>query len=158
MIRPVLYMAHPLAPTEEQIAGIIQRGWTGERSEAVGATLRENIDRAMRWLAWLRRAFRETTFVAPWIASVLAGDDDRDPAQREAGIVDALAVIPRLDGLVFAGSRISGGMAREHTGSRRTWDLTWMGLVDPPVTMNTRGLPFDRMFGAHIYAPGPSAA
>lgn len=154
MIRPVLFMAHPLAPTEEQIADVLRRGWTGDHIEAVRAALRGNIERAMRWLAWLRRTFPETSFVAPWIAAVLAGADDTDPAQREAGLVDALAVIPRLDGLVLAGNRISLGMAREHTVSRRTWDLTWMGVEEPPTRMDPCGLSFSRLFSAHIFMPG----
>jgi hypothetical protein len=67
----------------------------------------------MRWLSWLRRSFPETTFVAPWIAAVLSGEDDGDPKQREAGLVDADTLIPRVDGVVLCGGRISSGMERE---------------------------------------------
>lgn len=117
----VLYVAHPLGAPD-------------------AAGVRANLERAMRWLAWLRRTFPETTFVAPWIASVLAGDDDADPAQREAGLVDADAVIPRLDGVVLVGGRESSGMTREATRARRAWDLT--GLGDEPPTFNVGRLPF----------------
>lgn len=110
---------------------------------------RTNVDRAMKWLTWLRRSFPETTFIAPWIASVLAGDDDRDPAQREAGIVDAEAVLERCDGIVLCGPRISSGMRREmehgimnadavqrygcgcQSGRFDVYDLTPIGITEP---------------------------
>lgn len=124
MSRLVLYVAHPLgAPDPEG--------------------LHANLEGAMRWLAWLRRTFPEVSFVAPWIASVLAGDDDSDPRQREAGIVDALVVIPRLDGIVLCGGRVSAGMARERSAARRVWDLTVTGS-DPPPASFLIALPFER--------------
>lgn len=89
-IRSVLYMAHPL-----------------------GGDVDGNIKRALRWLAWLRKSFPDATFVAPWIAGVLSGEDDADPAQREAGLVDCCATVAHLDGVVLVGGRISSGMERE---------------------------------------------
>lgn len=79
----------------------------------LGGDVDGNIKRALRWLSWLRRSFPDVTFVAPWIAGVLSGEDDSDPVQREAGLVDADAVIQRLDGVVLVGGRISSGMGRE---------------------------------------------
>jgi hypothetical protein len=114
MTRLVLYVAHPLGAPDR-------------------AGLDANLARAMRWLSWLRRAFPDTTFVAPWIAAVAAGEDDADPRQREAGLVDADAVIPRLDGVVLVGGRVSSGMARERGRARRAWDLTSLG-DEPPAT------------------------
>ncbi|MES2209926.1 MAG: hypothetical protein V4515_07035 [Chloroflexota bacterium] len=126
MSRQVLYVAAPLRPTEEEIADVefCERGerTPGPRARAAVA-LRVNLDRAMRWLSWLRRSFPEATFIAPWIASVLAGADDTDPAQREAGFTDDCAVIERCDGIVLCGRRISEGMRREmEHGLRRGLD------------------------------------
>lgn len=104
--RLILYVAHPLGAPDR-------------------AGLDDNVRRAMRWLSWLRRSFPETTFIAPWIAAVLSGEDDADPAQREAGLVDADAVVARCDGVVLCGGRVSSGMARERDAARRVWDLTW---------------------------------
>lgn len=116
MTRQVLFVAAPLRPSEEEIDDVelAERGEyrPGPRVRAAVA-LRANLDRAMRWLSWLRRSFPETTFIAPWIASVLAGADDADPAQREAGFTDDCAVIERCDGIVLCGGRISEGMQRE---------------------------------------------
>lgn len=114
------------------------------------ARLEANIARAMRWLSWLRRSFPESTFIAPWIAAVLSGEDDADPRQREAGLVDADTVIPRLDGVVLVGGRVSSGMRREAMAARRVWSLTWLGL-EPE---SERGgvwtdVGFERAFSGH---------
>lgn len=111
MTRQVLYVAAPVRPTEEEIAALLiscPRGMS-----VFQFAIRANLDRAMRWLDWLRRRFPEVTFIAPWIASILAGADDSDPAQREAGMADNFAVIERCDGIVLCGGRISEGMRRE---------------------------------------------
>lgn len=94
MRRRVFYVAHPLGAASRD-------------------GLEHNLLAAGRWLTWLRRSFPATTLIAPWIAGVLSGEDDADPAQREAGIVDAEAVIPRCDGIVLCGPRRSSGMERE---------------------------------------------
>lgn len=126
--RLVLYVAHPVAPTPAQIAE--EKLHPTPRAAAV----KRNVARAMRWLAWLRRSFPEVTFVAPWIASILSGEDDSDPRQREAGLVDADAVVPRCDGVVLCGGRISSGMGRERGVALRAWDLTPLG-DEPPVVV-----------------------
>lgn len=133
MTRQVLYVAHAVRPTEEEIAAIpmgrIEPG-RGEYerdawfpipdTERVALATRANLDRAMAWLSWLRRSFPETTFIAPWIASILAGADDADPAQREAAFLDCCAVVERCDGIVLVGPRISEGMRREMEHARAT--------------------------------------
>lgn len=131
MTRQVLYVAAPLAPSEEEIAATPSHtGWSEdevgrnlENLESGGRpipekrraeiALRANLDRALRWLSWLRRSFPETTFIAPWIATILSGVDDSDPAAREAGLVDDCAVVERCDGIVLCGPRVSSGMRRE---------------------------------------------
>lgn len=158
MTRQVLYVAAPLRPTEGEIAAQpthrveVRRGeyepdlhLPFRDVERVALAIRANLDRAMAWLSWLRRSFPETTFIAPWIASVLAGADDTDPAQREAGFTDDCAVIERCDGIVLCGPRVSDGMRREMEhgvavsgqwadGACRfaVYDLTALG-ANPPV-------------------------
>lgn len=115
MTRRVLYVAAPLRPTEEEIAAVVASlAVAGQTSvDHVLTAMQRNIDRAMAWLAWLRRSFPETTFIAPWIVDILSGADDSDPAQREAGMQGNFAVIERCDGIVLCGPRISNGMRRE---------------------------------------------
>lgn len=129
-MRLVFYMAHPLAPTSAQISWRAAAG----SPEHYAAALNDNLHRAMRWLMWLRRSFPGVTFIAPWIAAVAAGDDDADPAQREAGLVDAEALIPRLDGAVLVGGRVSSGMERERRSARLAIDLTDLG-EEPPMEL-----------------------
>lgn len=163
MTRTVLYVAHPVAPSEEEIAEIPYE--TIERAHGeyerdirhpiahevrVKAALKANLERAMRWLSWLRRSFPETTFIAPWISSIMAEADDSDPKQREAGLVDCCAVVERCDGIVLCGGRIASGMRREteHGQMRHkiwidpadqgadfaTYDLTCTANPEPPLT------------------------
>lgn len=156
MTRRLLYVAHPVAPSEEEIAEIptecIERGRNEYEPDIshpiphetrVRAALKLNLQRAMRWLNWLRRSFPETTFIAPWIASIMAGGHDSDPKQREAGLVDCCAVVERCDGIVLCGGRISSGMRSEMEHGRRrlmtqdmpnyfeVYDLTKLG-AEPP--------------------------
>lgn len=138
MTRRVLYVAHPLAPTEDEIARFADAGFS--EVGAARAALRRNIDLALRWLAWLRRSFSQDTFIAPWIASVLSGGDDDDPKQREAGLADDCAVVERCDGIVLCGFRISSGMQRERehgVGQQQfplfeVFDLTRLAGREPP--------------------------
>lgn len=146
--RPVLYVAHPLTPTDAEIRaiGVPSDGATEYtlREHAV----RENLARAQRWLTWLRVAFQETTFTAPWLSNILAYGDDAYIAAFERGGVDACAVAERCDGIVLCGGRISDGMRREmeHCWSRpagvgllgnraRVWDLTCEKSPEPPEKM-----------------------
>jgi hypothetical protein len=108
LIRPVLYLAHP-----------------------VGGDVDGNLARALRWLAWTRRTFDDVTIIAPWIASVLSGEDDSDPAQREAGLVDCEAVVQLCDAIVLVGGRISSGMERERAVASAVIDWTSAG-AEPP--------------------------
>lgn len=131
-LRKVIYMAHPVNPTEAEILTqpfeTIEVG-RGEydfdirhlvpHADRVKLAIRANIDRALSWLSWLRRSFPGTTFIAPWIAAIQSGEDDADPAQREAGLVDCCAVVERCDGIVLVGGRISSGMQREAEHGRR---------------------------------------
>jgi hypothetical protein len=166
MSRAVLYVAHCLAPTEEEISDIpyetIERGRSEyepdiahpvSEVDRVKAALKLNLQRAMRWLAWLRKSFPETTFIAPWIASVLAGDDDADPSQREAGFVDACATIERCDGIVLCGPRISSGMDREmrHGTHRVMGGSEWFSLA-PSIGQIPEFLVYD-MTGDRAYMP-----
>lgn len=133
MTRQVLYVAAPLRPTEEEIEAHRHAGWMGPLTtdEMCKLALRANIDRALRWLAWLRKSFPETTFIAPWIAGVQSVGGDGTPEEREAGMADAFDVIERCDGIVLCGGRISEGMDREmrHGTHRVLSGCTWFSLA-----------------------------
>lgn len=119
MIRPVYYMCHPLGA-------------------ATPEATRANLRRAMRWLTCLRKSFPIVTIIAPWIASVLAGDDDADPAQRAAGIEDAKAVVQLCAGVILVGGRVSRWMRIEWHASRSAIDLTHLG-DEPPDRLMSEG-------------------
>lgn len=170
MTRQVLYVCHPLRPTEEEIEAHRHAGWMGPLTadEMCKLALRANLDRAILWLAWLRRSFPETTFIAPWIVEILSGADDSDPAQREAGMQGNFAVIERCDGIVLCGGRISEGMRREmehglarglddscepHLQTFEVYDLTWL-CYDPNDLADMEpspGMSFDRWYAAVLH-------
>lgn len=133
MSRPVYYVAAPLAPTEAQIRAVTGSLHPADRRTAIAGALSANLARASRWLSWLRRTFPESTFIAPWIAAVMSGEDDTDPRQREAGLVDADAVVQRCNAVVLCTDRISSGMHREHGASPGgSFDLTRLRSLEPP--------------------------
>lgn len=72
-----------------------------------------NAQRALRWLRWLRREEPQACIIAPWLAAILAGEDDNDPAQRERGLRDAQLVAELCDGIILVGGRTSSGMQKE---------------------------------------------
>jgi hypothetical protein len=158
MTRQVLYMGHPLSPTEDEIAAIPrwEPDWDSVRREPqqrerpsgdrAYLALKANLDRALRWLAWLRKSFPETTFIAPWIATVQSLGNDDSPELCEAGLVDYCAVVERCDGIVLCGGRISSRMRREMEHGLamglddccepviqefRVYDLTKLGALAP---------------------------
>lgn len=120
----VLYVAHPLG---------------GSRGEDVQA----NLASALRWLHWLRTNFRETVFIAPWIASVMAGADDTDPSAHEHGLRDDCEIVRRCDGIVLVGGRVSAGMQRE--ADCATWQIDLTNFPEPP-TVDSQAWPADRKF------------
>lgn len=108
----IWYMAHP-------VAGDVQA----------------NVQRALRWLAWLRKEEPEACIIAPWIPALLAGEDDNDPAQRERGLRDCELVAELVDAIVLVGGSVSRGMQRELDAVTRNGgavaDLTKLG-AEPP--------------------------
>lgn len=132
----VWYVACPLRPSEEEIRAQEEGDpivGSMDREHAVRTATRSNCFRAMRWLRWLGHAFPTITFIAPWVAAVLAGEDDADEAQREHGLRDDCRVVERCDGIVVCGGRVSSGMQREATHARRHADITDLGAEPPRV-------------------------
>lgn len=125
----VWYVCHPLRPTAEELVAV--RDCEFGVVDDVRVATRVNLDRALRWLAWLRRTFPEVTFIAPWIAAVLSGEDDADPVKRANGLRDDCRVVRRCDGVVLCGGRVSEGMALERDRAEAVADLTALG-GEPP--------------------------
>lgn len=99
-----------------------------------------NTARALRWLAYLT-SISVDHVIAPWIAGLLAGEDDSDPEQRERGLQTCAETARRCDGIILIGGRISSGMRREMDAVResggRVIDLTHLG-VEPPTMLHER--------------------
>lgn len=116
--RPILYMAHPVA---------------GDVSD--------NIARALRWLLWLRRRYTRPAIIAPYIANILAGEDDADPAQRARGLEDncelvaAISVWRAGSGVILVGGRLSDGMRIEGNATlglgQPVYDMLELGREPP---------------------------
>lgn len=110
--RHVYYVAHPVAGDVEG-----------------------NINKALRWLAWLRKNDKTVVYTAPWIPYLLAGDDDNDPELREQGLLDDIELATRCNGIVLVGGRVSSGMARERdaviAAGLEVVDMTHMGSEPP---------------------------
>lgn len=129
MPRELVYLAHP-----------------------VGGDVDGNVKRALAWLAWLRRGEPGRAIVAPWIAGILAGENDDDPEQRERGLLDCETTCERVDGIVLVGGRISSGMQREIERVKlRRWrgvrpqpgwisDLTSLGATAPGTWAHSLGI------------------
>lgn len=150
------YVAHPVHPTDEEVAAFRVRrdeAYTAERvagcllfsdrtfmvpkndHEVREAIVRDNIANAKVWLAWLTRAFPTITFIAPWIAALDGGgDNDLDPAMRARGIRDCCRTIRRCSGMVHVGGRVSSGMTEEAKVAAQVVDLTFFGRR-PPATL-----------------------
>lgn len=122
--RKILYLAHKVRPLE------------GSDEDLEG-----NLLSAMQWLAFLRKSEPDITIICPWLVPLLSGaaigDDDSDPASREAGLVDCETVVARCDGIVLTGGRISSGIARElavvEDGDGEIHDLLALGPIAPEV-------------------------
>jgi hypothetical protein len=112
----MIYLAHPVAAsTKEEV--------------------RANAERAGRWLLWLIKKEPERAVVAPWLTTLLLGEDDFDLSARERAIRASHGVVVRCDGVVLVGGRISSGMRGEINSmlSVGGWisDLTSLG-DEPP--------------------------
>src|SRR5205085_6691951 len=93
--------------------------------------------RALRWLRYLRHSDPANTYIAPWVAGLMSGEDDNDPAARERGLVDCETTAALCHGIVLVGGRVSSGMAREKAAviaaGGKVMDLTGMGAEPPGV-------------------------
>ncbi len=126
------YVAHPVHPTDAEIAEMIGPSGSDFWGVAAARVVRDNIANAKLWLAWLARRFPAITFIAPWIASLDGGGgDDLDPASRERGLRDCCRTIRACDGLVHTGGRVSSGMVTEARAARWVVDLTYLGRSPP---------------------------
>ena len=108
-------------------------------SHPVSGDVAGNLSRARRWLAHLQKAHPERAFIAPWILSIELGEDDADPAQREAGITRSCLIASRCDELWLCGPRVTPGMQLELESWSRTHLYEGLHLehigVDLPVAV-----------------------
>lgn len=111
------YMAHPVGA-------------------AARAGVAVNLERAGRWLTWLRKVEPDKAILAPWLGTLLVGaDDDFNPADRARGLRDNCVAAAAFGRIALVGGRISSGMGDELEavlGVRGTIsDLTPYGLEPP---------------------------
>lgn len=140
--RRVLYLVHSLSPTQEEVSATSEYS---PRSIRIRRATRVNVVLAVIWLGWLRRSFPGDTFVAPWIAAVLAESGDGlvsqetvEEASRESGLRDARAAIERCDGVVVCGRRLS--------------DRAWVDLVEHGIEAKPHDLDDEGDYARHEFA------
>jgi hypothetical protein len=103
----------------------------------VAGDVTANLARALRWLAWLSKREPDVTIIAPWIAAIMSGEDDSDPAARARGLAHDVIVVKRCDVLILVGGRVSSGMAIERDAmiakGGHVIDMTDLGDEPPHV-------------------------
>jgi hypothetical protein len=130
------YMAHPVAPTEEQITAKMDGDPVLRlpRDLAITYCVQDNLDSATAWLRWL---VENTNWAisAPWIPYVQALNDATS-SHRERGLRDDCAMAARCDGIILVGGRLSSGMEREWNAvkDRDGWVLDLLHLGPTPPT------------------------
>lgn len=131
--RPLVYMAHPVAPTAEQLETWTQGSLDGVSPPSPGWVIQRNLIGARRWLRWFSINVPQWVVIAPWIAAVEsvmeAGAEEREERARE--MIVCREVAGRCDAVVQVGGRVSSGMAEEGAAARTVVDLTWAGQEPP---------------------------
>lgn len=101
----------------------------------VAGDVTEHVARAIRWLRYLSLGDRESVYIAPWIATIMAIGSDEDVETRRRALDECMEVVRRCDGIVLVGGRISPGMRLELEAALATGkeviDLTVHG-AEPP--------------------------
>ncbi len=112
-MKEIIYLAHPVS------------------GDPVG-----NAHKAIGWLRFLVLADPDRIYIAPWIAEVLAFQDDivdTDQLFYDRVLSDDCEIVRRCDGILLVGGMISRGMALEAeaamSSDRRVID--WHQFVSP---------------------------
>jgi hypothetical protein len=136
----VVYLAHPVAPTEEQIIAMMAWRYSDmpdsiAREKAIRDIVRENLVRARCWLRFLVDN-TDWAICAAWMPYVEALNDATS-SHRARGLRDDCAMAARCDAIILCGGRISSGMAQERdaviAAGGLVLDLGKMGPL-PPAT------------------------
>lgn len=128
-------MSTPESSSDIDLAALRRPGHVAYVAHPVSGDVTANLARALRWLHWLSSGAPTTAFIAPWIAGLMSGDDDSDPAVRARAIDHCATVVKRCDCIILCGGRVSAGMAIERdamiVAGGKVVDLTHLG-EEPP--------------------------
>lgn len=101
----------------------------------VAGDAKANAARALRWFAWIRKKEPTAVIIAPWLASLLAGDVDDEPTHRPRAMRESRLIAAVADGIILAGGRVSSGMQDEldvcASNGGHVCDLSFLG-PEPP--------------------------
>lgn len=76
---PIVFVSHPVA---------------SYGSLGTEVSVKDNIDRVLEWIGFLRKALKgRAVLVCPWVANILAGEDDAKPEERAQGLGECLYFI-----------------------------------------------------------------
>ena len=127
----LVYLAHPLTPTDEQVE--LERRCYPQlpRDELVEIARWGNLYRAGEWAVWAAR--QGVAPVATW--TVLASNWPETSENRALGLAIDCALVARCDELWLVGGRVSAGMRVEADAARAAGvevvDLTHLGEEAP---------------------------
>jgi hypothetical protein len=131
----VVYLAHPVAPTKEQLdAPQVSISLSETRparefypDEVSDAAVRFNLDSARTWLRWLI-THTDWAISMPWMPYVETLNDATS-SHRHRGLRDDCLMASRCDAIILCGGRVSSGMAMERDAVQKAGKAV-VSLVD----------------------------
>jgi len=124
----IVYLAHPVAPTQEQILQSISGGELWPPSASHEEYIVEmNLQSARSWLRWPVTS-TDWAVSMPWMPYVQALGEDGG-AMRARGLRDDCLMASRCDAIVLCGGRISSGMAMERDAVQKAGKAV-VSLID----------------------------
>lgn len=101
----------------------------------VAGDVTDNVARAIRWLRYLMEGDRQSIYIAPWIATIMAIGSEETPDDRRRALDECVEIVRRCDGIVLVGGQVSRGMELELRAAidagREIIDLTTLGKEPP---------------------------
>ncbi len=124
----IAYCAHPVAPTEEQLAAHRKRLVPGiDDSLVTESVVAYNLASARIWLRWLVE-HTDWAISMPWMPYVETLNDATS-SHRHRGLRDDCLMAARCDAIILCGGRISSGMAMERDAVQKAGKAV-VSLID----------------------------
>jgi hypothetical protein len=130
----VVYLAHPVAPTDGQIESArlrleaaVDDYFAADHADAVEMAVSFNLTNARIWLRWLVE-HTDWAISMPWMPYVETLSDATS-SHRHRGLRDDCLMAARCDAIILCGGRISSGMAMERDAVQKAGKAV-VSLID----------------------------